>query len=68
MVTPRQAQPTVKFIILNQEKLNFALAIRSNHGMGLPSKQKVRYNKWRERETRYWQVTKAPESLPENST
>jgi SRSO17 transposase len=34
--------------ILNQEKLNFVLAIRSNHGVWLPSGQRVRYNKWRE--------------------
>ena len=33
--------------ILNQEKLDFVLAIRSNHGMWLPSGQSVRYNKWR---------------------
>jgi SRSO17 transposase len=33
--------------ILNQEKLNFVLAIRSNHGVWLPSWQRVRYNKWR---------------------
>jgi SRSO17 transposase len=33
--------------ILNQEKLNFVLAIRSNHGVWLPSGQRVRYNKWR---------------------
>jgi SRSO17 transposase len=33
--------------ILNQEKLNFVLAIRSNHGVWLPSEQKIRYNKWR---------------------
>jgi SRSO17 transposase len=34
--------------ILNQEKLNFVLAIRSNHGVWLPSGQTVRYNKWRD--------------------
>ena len=34
--------------ILNQEKLNFVLAMRSNHGLWLPLGQKVRYNKWRE--------------------
>lgn len=34
--------------ILNQEKLNFVLAMRSNHGCWLPLGQKVRYNKWRE--------------------
>ena len=34
--------------ILNKEKLNFVLAIRSNHGVWLPSGQRVRYNKWRE--------------------
>jgi SRSO17 transposase len=34
--------------ILNQEKLNFVLAIRSNHGVWLPLGQSVRYNKWRE--------------------
>jgi SRSO17 transposase len=33
--------------ILNQEKINFVLAIRSNHGMWLPLGQRVRYNKWR---------------------
>jgi SRSO17 transposase len=77
--------------ILNEEKLNFVLAIRSNHGMWLPLGQTIRYNKWRDfervfstgktekryireiifgkkRETRYWQVTNDPESLPENST
>lgn len=34
--------------ILNKEKLNFVLAIRSNQGVWLPSGQRVRYNKWRE--------------------
>lgn len=34
--------------ILNKEKLNFLLAIRSNHGVWLPSGQRVRANKWRE--------------------
>lgn len=132
MVTPHQAQPSVKFIddycesyrdlfpevrgfeyfkdlhlglisdikrktlpaiakVVNKEKLNFVLAIRSNHGMWLPLGQTIRYNKWRDfervfstgktekryireiifgkkRETRYWQVTNDPESLPENST
>ena len=34
--------------ILNQEKLKFVLAIRSNHGVWLPSQQRVRSNKWRE--------------------
>jgi len=34
--------------ILNKEKLNFVLAIRSNHGVWMPSGQRVRYNKWRE--------------------
>jgi SRSO17 transposase len=33
--------------ILYKEKLNFVLAIRSNHGVWLPSGQRVRYNKWR---------------------
>ncbi|WP_223211883.1 transposase, partial [Microcystis aeruginosa] len=34
--------------ILNKEKLSFVLAIRSNHGVWVPSGQRVRYNKWRE--------------------
>ena len=34
--------------VLHQEKLNFVLAIRGNHGMWLPSGQTIRYNKWRE--------------------
>jgi SRSO17 transposase len=34
--------------ILKKEKLNFVLAIRSNHGVWLPSWQRIRYNKWRE--------------------
>jgi len=34
--------------ILNKEKLNFVLAIRSNHGVWVPSGLRVRYNKWRE--------------------
>jgi SRSO17 transposase len=34
--------------ILNKEKLNFALAIRSNHGVWMPSGQRIRVNKWRE--------------------
>ena len=34
--------------ILNKEKLNFVLAIRSNHGVWLPYGQRVRANKWRE--------------------
>ncbi len=33
--------------ILYKEKLDFVLAIRSNHGVWLPSGQRVRYNKWR---------------------
>jgi len=33
--------------ILNEEKLNFVLAIRSNHGVWMPSGQRVRYNRWR---------------------
>lgn len=36
--------------ILNKEKIEFALAIRSNHGVWLASGQKVRYNKWRDLE------------------
>ena len=34
--------------ILNKEKLNFVLAIRSNHGMWMQSEQRIRYNKWQE--------------------
>ncbi|BCU09526.1 DDE transposase [Microcystis aeruginosa] len=34
--------------ILNEEKLDFVLAIRSNHGVWLPSGQRVRCNKWRD--------------------
>ena len=34
--------------ILNKKKLNFVLAIRSNHGMWLPLGQAVRANKWRD--------------------
>jgi SRSO17 transposase len=33
--------------VLNEEKLEFAVAIRSNHGLWLPLGQKVRVNKWR---------------------
>jgi SRSO17 transposase len=33
--------------VLNELKLNFAVAIRSNHGVWLPPGQTVRYNKWR---------------------
>ncbi len=32
--------------VLNELKLNFAVAIRSNHGVWLPPGQTVRYNKW----------------------
>jgi SRSO17 transposase len=32
---------------LNQLKLNFVVAIRSNHGVWLPQGQKVRHNRWR---------------------
>ena len=32
--------------ILNKEKLNFVVAIRSNHGVWLPVGQRVRLNKW----------------------
>jgi SRSO17 transposase len=48
--------------VLNQEKLAYILAIRSNHGVWLMPGQKVRANRWREfarvfasgeRETRY---------------
>lgn len=34
--------------ILNKEKLNFVVAIRSNHGVWLPVGQRVRLNKWRD--------------------
>jgi len=33
--------------VLNELKLNFAVSIRSNHGVWLPPGQTVRYNKWR---------------------
>lgn len=33
--------------VLNEFKLNFVVAIRSNHGVWLPPGQRVRYNKWR---------------------
>ena len=33
--------------VLNELKLDFAVAIRSNHGAWLPPGQTVRYNKWR---------------------
>ena len=53
----------VNFIsVLSKFKLNYLVAIRSNHGVWLPQGQKVRHNKWRkferifsnkETETRY---------------
>ncbi len=33
--------------VLNELKLDFAVAIRSNHGAWLPPGQTIRYNKWR---------------------
>lgn len=33
--------------VLCEIKLNFVVAIRSNHGVWLPMEQKVRYNRWR---------------------
>ena len=33
--------------VLCELKLNFVVAIRSNHGVWLPQGQKVRYNRWR---------------------
>lgn len=33
--------------VLNELKLSFVVAIRSNHGVWLPSGAKIRYNKWR---------------------
>ena len=33
--------------VLNELEVNFAVAIRSNHGVWLPAGQRVRYNKWR---------------------
>lgn len=33
--------------VLHEFKLNFVVAIRSNHGVWLPPGQTVRYNKWR---------------------
>jgi SRSO17 transposase len=33
--------------VLEELKLNFVVAIRSNHGVLIPAGQKVRYNKWR---------------------
>jgi SRSO17 transposase len=32
--------------ILEELKIEYAVAIRSNHGVWLPSGQRVRYNKW----------------------
>ena len=32
---------------LEELKLEYVVAIRSNHGVGMPSHQKIRYNKWR---------------------
>jgi SRSO17 transposase len=34
--------------ILNELKLNFVVAIRSNHGVLMPSGERVLYNRWRE--------------------
>ena len=34
--------------VLYELKLDFAVAIRSNHAVWLPKRQKVRCNKWRE--------------------
>lgn len=33
--------------VLNELQLNYAVAIRSNHGVWLPQNQTVRENKWR---------------------
>ena len=33
--------------VLNELQLNYAVAIRSNHGVWLPKEQRVRDNKWR---------------------
>jgi SRSO17 transposase len=33
---------------LENNKLSYLLAIRSNHGVWLPEKQKIRVNRWRE--------------------
>jgi len=35
--------------VLYELKLDFAVAIRSNHAVWLPRKQTVRHNRWRER-------------------
>lgn len=32
---------------LEEQKLNYVVAIRSNHGVWMPSHQRIRYNKWR---------------------
>jgi SRSO17 transposase len=76
---------------LDKYKLPWVLAIRSNHGVLMPSSQRVRANKWAKferifsnqtseiryireiifgkRRTRtYWEITTAPETMPENST
>lgn len=37
----------VTFCVLSELKLNFVVAIRSNHGVWLPQEQKVRHNRWR---------------------
>lgn len=34
--------------VLNQYKMPFIVAIRSNHGVLMPSTQRVRFNKWKE--------------------
>ncbi|NEQ21563.1 MAG: hypothetical protein F6K28_20565 [Microcoleus sp. SIO2G3] len=32
---------------LEELKLDYVVAIRSNHGVWMPSHQRIRYNKWR---------------------
>ena len=76
---------------LDKYKLPWVLAIRSNHGVLMPSSQRVRANKWskferifsnqtsetryireiifgKRRKRTYWEITTAPETMPENST
>lgn len=44
--------------ILEELKIEYAVAIRSNHGVWLPSDQKVRANKWRDFEHIRWDKKK----------
>ena len=51
MITATSINPSFQkpfLSVLNELKLNYVVAIRSNHGVWLPQGERVRYNRWRQ--------------------